>query len=330
MSRALPWLIALGCLAVHPAARAGSPCIWETAVQPRLARDMAAMREAQRLFIEAHRSGPDFGGRRQMLAVALRVLERADAESSPDPRPRILYGRVLSRIAHDERPQSARPHLEKSALVLQEAIGKWPDHPEAQNARYALAVAWAKLQEPRKEIDVYTSILERETGREERALTLMNQAEAFMVLGDLERAAQGYRASIALEPDRALAHWGLAVALDRNADPGGALAEAWTALQYDPSAEALHSDNVFFVPEYDRFWYDALGAMARATHEGDPTLSSLWWKDAGAYWRAWLESAAAGSRWADSAQARRKHCERMEKQRASQAPRRPLRGMAKP
>jgi len=285
---------------------------------------MAAMREAQRLFIEAHRSGPDFGGRRQLLAIALRVLEHADAEHSPDPRPRILYGRVMSAIAHDERPESARPHLEKAGEILREAIARWPEHPEAQNARYALAVAYAKLGEPRKEIEVYTSILDRETGREERALTTMNQAEAFMVLGDLDRSVQGYRASITVEPDRALAHWGLAVALDRNGDPGGALAEAWTALQYDPSAEALHSDNVFFVPAYDRFWYDALGAMARASHEADATLSSLWWKDAATFWRAWLEGAGAGDRWAAAAQARRKLCERKGKQRASQAPLRSL------
>jgi hypothetical protein len=142
---------------------------------------------------------------------------------------------------------------------------------------------------------------------------------------------QGYRASIAVEPDRALAHWGLAVALDRNADPGGALAEAWMALQYDPNAEALHSDNVFFVPDYDRFWYDALGAMARASHEPDATLSSLWWKDAATFWRAYSESAVAGDRWAASALSRRTLCERKEKQRASQAPaRRPTHLASRP
>ncbi|MBI5534940.1 MAG: tetratricopeptide repeat protein [Deltaproteobacteria bacterium] len=310
--------------------RAGSPDIWDIAVAPRLARDMAAFRDAQRALIDAHRGGPDYGSRRRLLLNAMHLLERADAVHSPDPRPRFLYGRVLARLAHEERPEQQRVYLEHAVQVLEEAIAVTPEHPDAIDARFALAVAYAKLGQPRKEIEVYNAILPLETSRTERALIVMNQAEAHMVLGDLDRAVQGYRASLAITPDHALAHWGLAVALDRSGDPNGAVAQAWSALQYDPNAETLHDDNVFFVPEYDRFWYDALGTMARASHDPEPALASLWWRDAAGYWKRYIEAASAEDRWVAAARSRLKLCERKQRDSDARALKRPLRSASKP
>jgi tetratricopeptide (TPR) repeat protein len=309
---------------------AGAPDLWQRAQTPRLARDMAAYRDAQRLFIDAHRSGREFDGRRQLLLLAVRLLERSDAVNSPEPRVRVLYGRILARAAHEHPAGLERDFLERAAVVLQGAIASWPEHPQALDARFALAVAYAKLRRPGDEVRVYEEILQREAGRGERAVTLANQAEAYMVLGELDRAVQGFRSSLAITPDNPLAHWGLAVALDRNGDPLGAVAEAGVALQYDPNAEALHNDNVFFVPAYDRYWYDALGAMARATGEREPSLAALWWRDAAAMWQSFAEAAEPGERWLQAAQARRKLCERKAKEAGAASVRRPLRWVSKP
>ena len=326
------WLavgIAMAVACVAPRALAGSPDIWELAATPRLARDMAAYRDAQQLFIDAHRAAPDFGGRRQLMLLAIRLLDRTDAAHSPEPRVRILYGRILARAAQDLPAEVERDFLERAAAVLQEAIAEWPEHPEAMDARFALAVTYAKLGRPADEIAIYEQILQREPSRSERALTLMNQAEAYMVMGELDRAVQGYRNALTMLPDQALAHWGLAVALDRNGDPAGAVAEAAAALQFDPSAEALHNENVFFVPDYDRYWYDALGAMARATREKEPSLAALWWRDAAALWQSFVD-AAKGERWTEAARARRKLCEAKAKEAEAHSLRRPRRWAAKP
>lgn len=299
--------LATALLIASPGASADTD-IWDMAAVPRLARDLSAYREAERLFVASLRPGFD-QDRRQLLAMAARTLERADASNSPDIRPRTLYGRVIARLGHLSPPDQERELIARASDLLEKAIAIAPDDPVATEARFTLAVAWARLGQPRKEIAVYDELLAREPSRQERAVILMNQAEAFMVLGDLDRSVAGYRASIRLAADQPLAYWGLAVALDRNGDNPGAVAAAATALTFDPDASALHDPNVFFMPGYDRFWYDALGAMARARKEKTPELAKLWWKAASAFWGRYVEQASDDDRWTTAAAARRKLCE---------------------
>lgn len=307
-ARTLGLLFALSVACFAPNAVADTD-LWDLAAVPRLARDLAAYRDAERLFVASLRPGFD-QDRRQLLAMAVRTLDRADAANSPDIRPRALLGRVIARMAQLSPPDQERELLGRATRVLEEAIAAAPDDLVAIEARFTLAVAWARLGQPRKEIAVYHELLEREPSRQERAVILMNQAEAFMVLGDLDRSVAGYRGSVRLAGDQPLAHWGLAVALDRSGDNPGAVAAAATALTFDPEASALHDPNVFFMPAYDRFWYDALGAMARARQERDPELARLWWKAAAAFWGRYAEQASDDDRWASAAASRRKLCER--------------------
>jgi len=317
---ALGFCLALLVVSLSPIASADTD-IWDRAAVPRLARDLAAYRDAERLFIASLRPGFD-QDRRQLLAMAARTLERADSANSPDIRPRTLYGRVLARIAHLSPADQEREILGRATRVLEQAIALSPDDPIAIEARFTLAVAWARLGQSRKEIAVYDELLQRESSRQERAVILMNQAEAFMVLGDLDRSVAGYRASVRIAGDQPLAWWGLAVALDRSGDNPGGVAAAANALTFDPEASALHDPNVFFMPSYDRFWYDALGAMARARQEKDPDLARLWWKAAAAFWGRYVEQASDDDRWAGAAASRRKLCERYAKEPPTSARRR--------
>ena len=109
--------------------------------------------------------------------------------------------------------------------------------------------------------------------------------------------------------DNALAHWGLAVALDRSGDHSGAIRAATTALTYDPNAKELNGPSVFFVPDYDRFWYRALGAMARATAANEPELRALWWDRATLLWQQYLDAASVDNRWVPIARLRHAFCE---------------------
>lgn len=279
-------------------ARAAEPPLWDAARNPRLARDVRALREAEDVMLHARLAG----GTRLPLLIreALRILENVDAGSSPDARVRFLYGRLLGRA---ERNQQA-------VRVLRDAIAFAPRHPSVNEAYFSLAVCLARLGRHQEEIDVYDAWLEREPDAKHRSVGLSNQAEGFMASGRVDEAVRGYREAVALSHDNALAHWGLAVALDRSGDPAGALHEAGVALTYDPDAKELNGPNVFFVPARDRFWYRALGAMSRATSSSDAGLQVLWWERAALLWRQYVDAAPVDDRWVALARLRLAFCER--------------------
>ena len=305
---------AIGCCAAIALAQfvvsesRADPDVWTIASQPRLAADLAAYRDAERFLSASSRAGPD-ADRRLLLAMAVRSLDRVGAADSPDPRPPVMLGRVLSRLAQYAPAPQGTELLVRASEVLQRAIAADPDHPVAVDARFALAVVWARLGQPRKEIAVYDELLEREPSRQERVVVITNRAEALMVAGDLDESVVGYRAAIRLAGDQPLAHWGLAIALDRSGDEAGAVASAANALRFDPESAALHDPNVFFLPAYDRWWYDALGAMAHARAEKNRELARSLWAAAASLWTRYLELASPDDRWVRTATARRKLCE---------------------
>src|SRR5262249_7058900 len=143
--------------------------------------------------------------------------------------------------------------------------------PRAARAYFDLGVCLATLGKPEAEIAAYDENLKRETNSELRIIALSNRAEAHMVLGRqpnmtmsrLALAADDFRAALALDAGHPQAHWGLAVALDRGGDAPGAMAEAKLAVLYDPLERLISGPDVFFVPAYDQYWYEALSAMAR-------------------------------------------------------------------
>jgi tetratricopeptide (TPR) repeat protein len=298
------WAAAHCCFATT--ALADSTDLWQIAASPRLAQHITAFRVAQLALLQPSRP---------MLQQALAALQRAGASESPDLRVRVVYGRVLETLSHTDEADEASARLRSCVVVLEEAIGLAPDHPATRDARFSLAVAYAKLREPRKEIAVYDDLLRVETSMQSRAIILGNQAEAFMLIGDLHRAVEGYRAALGWTGDNVLARWGLAVALDRSGDTDAALSEARLALSIDPLGASLNQSNVFFVPDYDRFWYMALGLMARATEQRDPAQAADWWGGAQEQWTQYIERAEPDDPWVHGAQDRRALCARKQKSR---------------
>jgi tetratricopeptide (TPR) repeat protein len=106
---------------------------------------------------------------------------------------------------------------------------------------------------------------------------ITNLAEVLMADGRLGEAEARYRDAIAvasatdsgdpraLTQDLALAYYGLAVALDRDEQPGAAREMMGRALALDPPAAvlkvaALGNGDLFFVPDGEAFYYLALAA----------------------------------------------------------------------
>ncbi len=287
-------------MAASPTARGAFPDVWDAAATPRLARDAKALREAQRVYLEARDLGTHSDGGRDLLLVVRMILEKDDAASSPDPRLPFLYGRVLVDMGDDAR----------AAKVLRAALARAPSHPDASDAWFTLAIACARLGDPKSEIAAYDAQLATETDPMTRAVTLSNQAEAFVIIGDLDGAIARYRRSLELAPDNALARWGLAVALDRSGDAYGAQLEARTALGFDPDARRLTSSDVFFVPDYDKYWYLALACAARASSTAEPPTQVLWWERAALSWKQYIDNASPSDPWVAIARRRSDACAR--------------------
>jgi tetratricopeptide (TPR) repeat protein len=272
------------------------------------------------------------------LEKARAMLEDADAAHSADPRLVFDLGLVYERLATLER----RNDLHRKVVeVLQPALDKFPDHPASLPARSALVDSLAKLNRPREELTASQRYIPQLLDDRSRIVPLMNMGEAQMRLGLLDEALATFREVLSLcerlpngssvngssvNFSYALALWDLAVALDRSADAAGALraatrARAWAWYEVAGARlgraavtvrvtgwDAIHDEEtVFFVPDWEREWYFALGESAAAIGANDPRDESRFWAAAEHHWEVYLaHSVAAGAsdRWAPLARAR--------------------------
>jgi tetratricopeptide (TPR) repeat protein len=281
-------------------ANSHSPTVWECAQDPKLAAGDKIHRELQGLRYISSYLRPNSVTRQEQLARSLRLLEEIDAEHSSDFRLRFDLGALLSLLGDEKR----------AATVLENAIALAPDHPSAVDAYWSLAIAYVKLGRFDDEIDAYEEFLRRSTAPYQRARALCNRAESQIRRDKLGDALRDYRESLVLQPEDVLCHWGYAVALDRSGDAPGGMVEAKTAITFDPLDQELSNPGVFFLPAYERFWYEGLGAMARAQQIDDPATSVLWWDAAVVKWAGYLAFAPADDRWAALAKAHQVSCQR--------------------
>ena len=88
------------------------------------------------------------------------------------------------------------------------------------------------------------------------------------------------------------------------------MVEAKAAVTYDPLDQQLSRTDVFFMPSYDLYFYQALGAMARAQLADDPATAILWWETAVAKWMEYLATASSSDAWLTLAKAHQTSSER--------------------
>ena len=273
---------------------------WDFARDPALSAGDKLHRELQSFRYMSYFLRSNTTARQEQLARSLRLLEEIDAEHSRDVRLRFDLGALLL-LAGDEK---------RAATVLEGALAAAPDHPSAIDAYWSLAIAYVKLGRFDDEIDAYEEFLRRATSAEQRVRALCNRAESQIRREKLGEALRDYRESLILQPEDVLCRWGFAVALDRSGDAPAAMAESKTAITFDPLDQALSNPGVFFLPAYERFWYEGLGAMARAQQIDDPATSVLWWDAAVVKWAGYLSFAPADDRWVPLAKAHQASCQR--------------------
>ncbi len=300
----LAYLVSMGSLVTLAESRALAdtpPSMWESARTPG-ARERYALhvRIVELLHSSIRNELAKFG----VLDRARAILEEVDAEHSPDPRLRFDLGEVYYALDLNE----------EAIRVLAPATREHDDHPAAIRAIGTLAYAYAKLDRSREERDTYTRYLDKLVEPHMRASALMNRAEADMRLGDLASAIRGYDdALLEIRPfagqeayeTTALANWGLALALDRAGETGRAKREATQAASLDPKLVIIgDQQNVFFVPEYERLAYLALGSKALAESTSDPREALLYRQGQALYWKTYVARATTNERWLAHAKAR--------------------------
>jgi tetratricopeptide (TPR) repeat protein len=257
--------------------------------------------------------GPDGRAVRTLLLERARAeLEKASAATSPDVRLRFDLGEVYFDL----------DRYEDSIQVLEPALAMAPHDSASASAWLSLAFAAAHLDRSRLERDAYDAYLKLSLNDRSVLNVLSNRAESEMRMGNLDEAIAGYREVI----DRieqtpfgratdyevmVLARWGLAVALDRNGDPIQSEREAFTASEEDPTEGYIgNRENVFFVPDYERDWYYAIGRAQRAKHATDPGQALRFWKVVVDTWSDYLRRAAPTERWIPLAKAHLASAER--------------------
>jgi tetratricopeptide (TPR) repeat protein len=258
------------------------------------------------------------------LEEARVALEEADAAHSPDVRLAFDLGVVYERLATLQADDALQ---EKVVAVLVPALDASPENPAATEALFALACAFAHLDRPREELTAWRRYIPKLSDDERRLTPMMNMGEAEMRVGQIYAALSTFREALeisqslpnsaALSESYALILWDIAIALDRQGDPLDALRTAAKARAFSWSInvpaglspgtlkqtgwDAIQDYvDVFFVPDWEREWYLALGEAAEASAASDPRVAATGWAAAERHWGTYFSRATEPRRDSDS------------------------------
>lgn len=321
-------LLCAGLFAAVPAAGDTPPSLWDKDPMARSRYDLhARVRDALAQI------GDDTSEERKSLLLARLVayLKEGGAETSPDVRLRYDLGDVYERMHRHE----------DAARVLRPAVDENPDHSATPDALAQLAYAYAYLNRPKDEREIYHRYIPRVRDQGSKLVALLNLAEAEMHLGNLTEAVAGYREAVSLGNALAmdfgsygvvtttiLSRWGLVVALDRAGEPDEAEAELRVVARADSDEKIIgDTQTVFFVPRYERCWYLAMSATHHARHAGSRAEALASWRRAEAEWNEYVNEASTGDRYVALARAHlartRQILRRVEREASQEHPREP-------
>lgn len=311
-----PVLCSLLLVSLSPSAHADTPpSVWDRARDPSVGDTYRVHLEVQRrLATGATARAFGFSASDESQKDTVRaMLERLHADKSPDARLRFDLGLVYLLLSNSQAPT----YYKRAAEVLGEALAFAPDHPAAEEGWSRLAEACGHIGDHDCERRSYNQVLRLTTEEGDRGTSTLNLAETEMHLGNLKEAIEGYREALRIasrSPSRTLAPlamWGMAVALDRSGDRIGADKEALAVLELQTSSGLnglLRSSGVFFYPDYELAWYDAVGASALARKPGaTPAEVALHWKTAEDAFASYVRAASrpgVTDRWLELAKVR--------------------------
>ncbi len=295
-----------------------TPSRWSLARSDAAYREEVAVRAAEAGFIESasqrRRERDPLADPKIPIRNALTSLEAARITAASSLAPRQLLARALQGVSRWA-----------DAVPVWESILREPRAPDAvrSEALSEVAIAYARVGRQDDETEAYEGALALEEGGGSphmlpidwpsggRVTMLANQAEAFMVQGDVERAIAGYRASLDAVDSTIMglaysptALWSLGVALDRSGDLAAGLDSIARARSYDPGDARIKGPGWFFVPSYDEYYYWALGhwLVARTAPDQDDRLAA--YERCVAAWAAFLSAAPESDKYLPIARAR--------------------------
>jgi tetratricopeptide (TPR) repeat protein len=322
MRRWIAAFCAVAALAGGASAHADTPPgIWDYAVTPSLRASWDLHVRVERLL--QNDEGDDPIAAELRLEAARVLLDEAgiDGSEGQDVRLRLDLGTVYERLARTQKRSDLHAH---AAEILARAVDEAPEGEAVTAALSELVFAYVRLGQPREEVAAWRRYLARIIDDRARIVPLIDMGEAEMRLGRADDALATFREAIRLceqlsgaipvSSTYALALWDVAVALDRSGDPGGALRTSAQALAWNwretrisgrgagahvvtrtvTGWDILRDDeDVFFVPDWERDWYLALGYAAQAQAASDPRAAAAAWRDAERHWGVYVNGSAA-------------------------------------
>jgi tetratricopeptide (TPR) repeat protein len=234
-------------LCVLPARAAGPSPLWEDVAHPNRPRCDAIVADVQKRLAER---AADHAALEQILA--------GGSQRCPDHLAlHALYGGLL---VGDREFAAARAPLERARHLEDEGEGRIAPDPRLA---FQLGLVRAVAGEIEGSLAEYRRAADLGGIGRDQWLLLYDLGDTFHALGRLAEAIDAYRRAIHLNGRRAVVHYALAVALDRDgqlAESAGALKDA---LALDPHLDELTSPDYFFLPAADRSYYLALSFRAQ-------------------------------------------------------------------
>src|SRR6185503_14504460 len=248
VSRAIV-LLAAGAILLGAPLASAAPSRWAKARHPELEQRESLLAEADALVAKyrharhVQKDGDGMAAARIYLEKARDLLAEGGAERSRDPTLRYRLAQLQHLLGDDEK-----------ALPLLEVLLR--DNPPAPIRALAygdLAVCYARLGRHEDEIKAYGEALKLTPYSTQRATLLANRAEAYMALGDITAAIEGYRASLSglssidmLRGYGVTTLWGLGIALDRSGDLDAGIEALRLARTYAPLDKLIKNENSWF------------------------------------------------------------------------------------
>lgn len=244
------------------------------------AQQLARLKEnAKVLYYSAlkHRRR-DHPERISMTQQAIALLQKALLLEPSDVEARVWLGEWMSR---PELGGAAMTQAIKELLMARKSdeTGSW-DFEIATQLGIVLSHL-GRFEEAVAEYDHALRLLPGEPdsllfpSRHQQATLLSNSAEALMAMGKLDQAIRRYSQAEQLDTgDQSALHaLGLAVAYDRDGQVQKSREALGRSLAADPGLRLYQGDEVFFVPDGDRFYYD--GLLAEALGNRDDALRAF-------------------------------------------------------
>lgn len=261
------------------------PSVWDVAREPKLAEEYLTLTSVES-FLLGHASAWD------EMNVHKATIDYLRGERYLDPRLELLLAQL--RVEATLRgEQGVRDRL-------LETLARYPHSPLAPRSYLELARVAALQGDLASAHTYFSEALERLWEPELRAAAYYGRAKVVMEAGRPREALNDYREAlgIARSPKyRALAHWGLGVALERSGNLNAAFRELMTAIGIPVQSTAfaartvLDLPDVTFAPDYDRYYYKGLAAMAEADGEDVPPQAILDYQTAVQYFERYLSEA---------------------------------------